>query len=38
VKSRRPVEEAVHYEKFNRAKLRDARQFIESYGKGWGRL
>lgn len=38
VKSRRPVEETVHYEKFNRAKLRDAKQFIESRGKGWGRL
>jgi len=37
-KARRPVEETVHYEKFNRARLRDVKQFIESHGKGWGRL
>ena len=37
-KSRRSVEEVAHYEKFNKTKLRDARQFIESRGKGWGRL
>lgn len=35
---RRAFEEVVHYEKFSSAKLRDARQFIESSGKGWGRL
>jgi nitroreductase len=35
---RRSVEEAVHYERFSRARLRDVKQFIESYGKGWGRL
>jgi len=37
-RSRRAIEEIVHYEKCDRAKLRDARQFIESSGKGWGRL
>jgi len=37
-KPRRPVEEAAHYERFSRARLRDVKQFIESYGKGGGSL
>lgn len=35
---RRTVEGVAHYEKCERAKLRDAKPFIESSGKGWGRL
>lgn len=37
-RQRRPIEETVHYEKFSRQRLRDVQQFIQSYGKGWGRL
>lgn len=37
-KPRRPVEKAVHYEQFDRARLRNVKSFIDSYGKGWGRL
>ena len=37
-RSRRAVDEIAHYEKCDRAKLRDAKQFIERSGKGWGRL
>jgi nitroreductase len=37
-KRRRSFEEAVHLDKFDRAKLRDVKKFIESDGKGWGRL
>ena len=37
-KPRRPVEEAMHLDRYDRARLRDVRGFIQSYGKGWGRL
>jgi nitroreductase len=37
-KPRRPVEEAMHLDRYDRARLRDVKSFIESYGKGWGRL
>ncbi len=37
-KGRRSFEETVHLDKFDRAKLRDVKKFIESDGKGWGRL
>lgn len=37
-KSRRSFEEATHIDKFDRARLRDVKKSIESYGKGWGRL
>lgn len=35
---RRPIEEAMHLDRYDRARLRDVKSFIESYGKGWGRL
>jgi nitroreductase len=37
-KPRRPVEETIHFDRYDRARLRDVKQAIESYGKGWGRL
>lgn len=37
-KPRRPVEEVMHLDRYDRAKLRDVKRFIEVYGRGWGRL
>jgi len=37
-KPRRAVEDAMHFDRYDRARLRDVKQAIESYGKGWGRL
>jgi nitroreductase len=37
-KARRPFEEAIHFEKYDRTRQRDVKRFIETYGKGWGRL
>lgn len=30
--------EAIHQEKFDRTRLRDVQMFIQTYGRGWGRL
>lgn len=37
-KPRRAVEDAIHFDRYDRARLRDVKQAVESYGKGWGRL
>ena len=37
-KARRPLDDAIHFEKYDRTRQRDVKQFIEAYGKGWGRL
>ncbi len=35
---RKPVSEAIHQEKFDRTRLRDIQMFVQTYGRGWGRL
>ena len=37
-KRRRSFDETVHFDRFDTAKRRDVKKFIESDGKGWGNL
>lgn len=35
---RRAAREAIHWESFDRVRLRDVQMFIQTYGRGWGKL
>lgn len=35
---RRSAGEAMHRERFDRTRLRNVETFIQTYGRGWGRL